>query len=89
MQVHDELVLEVPDDEIEMVKYELPRAYGRRRQTRRAIAGGGRRGPELGTGALTLPSSSPKLRLLAVHIACSRRSLVFRLKCVVKRIYTC
>jgi DNA polymerase I len=28
MQVHDELVLEVPDDELEMVKYQLPKLMG-------------------------------------------------------------
>jgi DNA polymerase-1 len=28
MQVHDELVLEVPDDEVEIVKKELPRLMG-------------------------------------------------------------
>jgi DNA polymerase-1 len=28
MQVHDELVLEVPDDELEMVKYHLPKLMG-------------------------------------------------------------
>ncbi|MEE9548363.1 MAG: DNA polymerase, partial [Nitrosomonadaceae bacterium] len=28
MQVHDELVLEVPDDEVEIVKQELPQLMG-------------------------------------------------------------
>ena len=64
MQVHDELVLEVPEAELELRARSIARADGRRGQARRAAAGRGRRRRELGQGALTLPSSCRNFRLL-------------------------
>jgi DNA polymerase-1 len=52
MQVHDELVLEVPDAEVAWAREAIPRADGRRGAVARAAAGrGGCRG-ELGPGPL-------------------------------------
>ena len=52
MQVHDELVLEVPDAEIERVK-RAAGAHGGVARARGAAGGGSRRRAELGQGALS------------------------------------
>ena len=52
MQVHDELVLEVPDAELSEVRARLPRADDRRGQPGGAAGRRRRRRAELGAGAL-------------------------------------
>ena len=53
MQVHDELVLEVPDAELaRVIKSELPGLHDPRGGTRGAAGRGRGRRAELGTGAL-------------------------------------
>ena len=52
MQVHDELVLEVPDDEIETIKNELPLLMGEVAKLDVPLLVEGRSGAELGKSAL-------------------------------------
>ena len=59
MQVHDELVLEVPDAELERVKAELPELMQSVARARRAAGRRGRRRRQLGQGALA-PSVRPR-----------------------------
>jgi len=55
MQVHDELVFEVPEDEVDWIKAERPATDGGRRRAARAAPGPNRRRRELGEGALNAP----------------------------------
>ena len=52
MQVHDELVLEVPDSELELITHELPEADDRRGAARCSAGSRCRRRRQLGQGAL-------------------------------------
>ncbi len=56
LQVHDELVLEVPDGELDRVESELPRRMTACRRAVGAARRRCRRRPELGAGALALVS---------------------------------
>ena len=55
MQVHDELVLEVPESELDWAREAIPRLMAGVAQWTRAAAGRGGRGPQLGRGALSRP----------------------------------
>ena len=57
MQVHDELVLEVPEGELARVKPQVEKLMTGVADARRAAGGGGGRGRELGEGALSSGSS--------------------------------
>ena len=52
MQVHDELVFEVREDQVEPMAERIRELHDRRRRTGRAAGGGYRRGRQLGRGAL-------------------------------------
>ena len=56
MQVHDELVLEVPEAELDWARDGRAAPDGRRGAAEGAAAGRGGRGAELGRGALRLES---------------------------------
>jgi len=45
MQVHDELVFEVPQDEVDWVRYRDPKPDGRRSRAQGTFVGGSRVGP--------------------------------------------
>ena len=60
MQVHDELVLEVPDEELAAVAEAAAAADVRRGHAARAAGGRGGHGHELGTGALIGPGRRPR-----------------------------
>jgi DNA polymerase-1 len=53
MQVHDELVFEVPEGEVDWLQNRDPASDGGGGSAQGALAGRGGRGPELGQGALT------------------------------------
>ena len=58
LQVHDELVLEVPDAELMEIRTHLPRLMGHVATARGAAGRRGRRRSELGGGALNLAAIS-------------------------------
>ena len=64
MQVHDELVFEVPEDEVEWVRTEIPRLMAGVAELRVPLLAEIGVGPELGQGALT--KLAPRLRALRV-----------------------